>query len=61
MLEQFKNEIVVLISYLLDPNKRLFLGYVFSALFFAFGVYFVRNKQPSAKGFLKFAFNPSFS
>ena len=51
MLEQFKNEIVVLISYLLDPNKRLFLGYVFSALFSAFGVYFVGINSPPPKAF----------
>ncbi len=39
MHEQFKLELLALVEYLLDPNKRLFVGYLAGAILFAFLIY----------------------
>lgn len=59
MLEQFQNEIIELANYLLDPNKRLFIGYIVGAIVFAFFVYMARERHiKHAKGFFHFLLNP---
>ncbi len=59
MLEQFKSEIVELFAYLLDPNKRLFLGYIAGALLFALWVYYAQQRKlKNDKGLLHYLLNP---
>lgn len=59
MLEQFTNEIIELARFLIDPNKRLFIGYVLGAVVFASFVFFVQRKSVNTdKNFLLFLLNP---
>ncbi|MCC2606747.1 sterol desaturase family protein [Planctobacterium marinum] len=59
MLEQFKSELIELGRYLLDPNKRLFLGYIAGALIFALWVYIAQQRKvKNDKGFFYYLFNP---
>jgi len=63
MTEQFKTELLTLLNYLLDPNKRLFVGYLAGAFVFAILVYFVQKRQRKdskvkPEGLFHFIFNP---
>lgn len=59
MLEQFQVEFIALAKYLLDPNKRLFVGYIAGAVVFAFLVYFAQQRhQKNDKGFVYYLLNP---
>lgn len=59
MLEQFKTELLELAMYLLDPNKRLFVGYIASAALFAFIVYSIHHRKTEAnEGFFHYLLNP---
>lgn len=59
MHEQFKLELLALVEYLLDPNKRLFVGYLAGAILFAFLIYLKHGKlQTNDRGFFLYLFNP---
>lgn len=59
MLEQFKTEILEFVYYLLDPNKRLFIGYLIGAVVFAFFVYFAHHRHiQNNRGFFYYLLNP---
>lgn len=59
MFEQFTAELLALAHYVIDPNKRLFIGYILGALVFAFFVYVARTHSTSNdKSFIHFVFNP---
>jgi len=59
MVEQFKAELLALLHSLLDPNKRLFVGYLAGAVLFAIIVHYQqRRRQSQDRGLLYFLFNP---
>lgn len=59
MLDQFTTELIALGKYLIDPNKRLFIGYLLGAALCAALVYCIQNRHSkSAKGFFLYLLNP---
>jgi len=54
MIEFLNQNLQELFSYLLDPNKRLFIGYIVSAAVLALPVYWLMTKQKSVPGFFRF-------
>ncbi|MEM0911216.1 MAG: sterol desaturase family protein [Pseudomonadota bacterium] len=58
MLEQFKAELITIAYFVIDPNKRLFIGYLLAAILFAFLVYIMNSRQKSKEGFIAFIANP---
>lgn len=59
MLEQFKAEIIAIGQYLIDPNKRLFIGYILGAVVFGLWVYIAHQRHTqNNKGFFHYLLNP---
>ena len=54
MIEFLNQNLQELLLYLLDPNKRLFIGYIVSAAILAIPVYWLTTKQKSVTGFFRF-------
>lgn len=59
MLAQFEAELLEILNYLMDPNKRLFVGYIVGAALFALLVYVTQQRKlKNDKGFIYYLLNP---